>query len=239
MRTLAYRKTRNRCATEHFSVSRATSLYKKRVWMISIPLWIAWLLPAMMLGLGIVLGVWSGRYLRVIAQRAAAAELAQWQFRAEEAVQIAEQLTEQHQRDGVELHDWQKQLEAERRKSAGYFETIESVLRQRQTWETLYNTQAVEHGNAQALMMDAIGYLSGRLKQAGIEVKIPPLLQEVQGLYQEAHVFPVTQALRDPSREPIETPSGRDGDAIPKPSPFDGDSMSLAAPLTPAPRKVV
>ncbi len=119
------------------------------------------------------------------------------QFQAKEAIEVAQHLKEL-------LEPLERALETERVKSAGYFTTIESVLKQRQTWEELYTSQAVEHGNAQALMMDAIGYLTNRLKQAGLEVKIPPLLQEVQGMYQEGHVFPVTSGLRATNQHPID-----------------------------------
>ncbi len=153
-------------------------------------------------GLGF-LGLWVGlRINRSAAEQQLEKLQAQWSTRVQEA----------HDRVSENAGSTdllQRELAAERRKSAGYFETIESVLKQRAVWEDLYNKQAVSHGNAQALMMDAIGYLSGRLQKEGIDVQIPSLLKEVQELYQTEHVFPVTERLRAPTGEPIENGSGR------------------------------
>lgn len=172
--------------------------------MNGIPLWLA-----IGLAVGFTIGFLAASWFYLQARKVSAGlrnEVRDWAFRANEAVEIAENLKEI-------IEPLRLAVEAERRKSAGYLETIESVIRQREVWENLYNKQAVEHGNAQALMMDAVNYLTGRLRQAGIEVKIPPLLQEVQGLYQDGHVFPVTERLREPIPQPIEKGSGRALDA--------------------------
>ena len=92
-------------------------------------------------------------------------------------------LTQQLQRTTAESVDWQRRSEENR-------QTIERVLKERDGWCRRYDDQSIGHGNAQVIMMDAISYLEHKLKAAGVEVKLPPIVRETQALYYSEHVEP-------------------------------------------------
>lgn len=119
------------------------------------------------------------------------------------AIEIASQKQGLLVEADVQIGELRGEIEVERRRVRGFSETVESVLKQRGNWEDLYSRQAIEHGNAQALMMETIGYLQFQLRENKIDVTVPPLLKEVQALYQEEHVFPVLRARADPSSATI------------------------------------
>src|ERR1043166_10172697 len=84
------------------------------------------------------------------AKKAVADELAQARFQAQ---------------------DWE-------RRANEYRDTIAGVLEERNSWNRLYDEQSIAHGNAQAVMMDAIGHLERKLKEAGRSVILPPIIRE-------------------------------------------------------------
>jgi len=85
-----------------------------------------------------------------------------------------------------EAQDWQ-------RRAVEYRESIQGVLNERNAWNKMYDEQSIAHGNAQAVMMDAIGFLERKLKEAGSPVILPNIIRETQELYRERHVEPVLQ----------------------------------------------
>lgn len=82
--------------------------------------------------------------------------------------------------------DWERRAEE-------YRGTIQGVLKERDNWNKLYDEQSIGHGNAQAVMMDAIGHLVRLLRKAGVDPKLPAIIQETQDLYRERHVEPALQ----------------------------------------------
>ncbi len=93
-------------------------------------------------------------------------------------------LTHQLQRTTAERDDFERRAESNRL-------TIESVIQQRDGWCKLYDDQAIGHGNAQAIMMGVIEHQALKLRQAGIEVPLPPVIQETMGVFVQEHVDPV------------------------------------------------
>lgn len=79
------------------------------------------------------------------------------------------------------------------RKAGEYRDAIEGILKERDTWNQLYDQQTIAHGNAQAIMMSVIGHLHQRLVRAGIEVTLPDAVHEVHVAFLENHVAPVLQ----------------------------------------------
>lgn len=75
-----------------------------------------------------------------------------------------------------------------RRKASEYFEKIEDVIRERETWRNLYNDQAGGHHNAQALMLQTIANLIYlHKKETGKTPKIDPLIEVVCGDWTQKH----------------------------------------------------
>lgn len=105
-------------------------------------------------------------------------------------------LTQQLQRTTAESQDWQRRAE-ENRKS------IATVLKERDGWCRRYDDQSIGHGNAQVIMMDAISYLEGKLRAAGVEVQLSPIVRETQALYYSEHVEP---ALKRTGAESVRKP---------------------------------
>ncbi|HMG13068.1 MAG TPA: hypothetical protein VK571_07830 [Gemmatimonadaceae bacterium] len=97
------------------------------------------------------------------------------------------------------------------RRATEYRDSIEGILKERDTWNRLYDEQSIAHGNAQAVMMDSIGYLERKLKDAGIPVILPNVVRETQELYRDRHIEPVLQ---------------RTGGNLVAPRPSQGQTMS-------------
>jgi len=85
-----------------------------------------------------------------------------------------------------QAQDWE-------RRANEYRDTIAGVLEERNSWNRLYDEQSIAHGNAQAVMMDAIGHLERKLKEAGRSVILPPIIRETQELYRSRHIEPVLE----------------------------------------------
>lgn len=83
------------------------------------------------------------------------------------------------------------QWEEWERKAESFRSINSSILRERDTWQGLYNEQSIAHGNAQAIMMGAIEYMGKKLSIAGITFQIPPVLEEVRQQFIHNHVTPV------------------------------------------------
>lgn len=117
-------------------------------------------------------------------------------------------LTQQLQRTTAESLDWQRRCEENRL-------TIERVLKERDGWCARYDDQSIGHGNAQVMMMDAVAYLEHKLKAAGVEVKLPPIIRETQALYYSEHVAP---ALKRTGAEVMRREPSSSGDtgAVPE-----------------------
>lgn len=101
-------------------------------------------------------------------------------------VRLVQQLTAQLTRTSGESLDWE-------RKASEYRNTIGGVLVERDNWNRLYDEQSIGHGNAQAIMMDAITFLQRKLQAAGVEVQLPDVVRETQELYRERHIAPTLQ----------------------------------------------
>lgn len=77
----------------------------------------------------------------------------------------------------VELEDVLAKAE---RRAEEYFTTIEEVLKERDTWKTLYEDQARGHQNAQNLMMRQITTLVNMYqRETKKPVRLPPILDAV------------------------------------------------------------
>jgi hypothetical protein len=95
--------------------------------------------------------------------------------------------------------DWERRATEYRDSNAG-------IIGERDAWNRLYDEQSIGHGNAQAMMMDAIQHLQRKLRDAGVTVALPPIIRETQELYRERHVEPAlartggTTVARGPSQ---------------------------------------
>jgi len=98
----------------------------------------------------------------------------------------------------------EERVGAERRARENH-DTIASVLQQRDQWSKLYDEQSIAHGNAQAIMMDAIAFLERKLAAAGVNVTLPPIVRETQALYLDRHVTPVLERSGPPSDNQVES----------------------------------
>jgi hypothetical protein len=105
-------------------------------------------------------------------------------------VQLNETIETSEKRHQATLEAGTRQIDDWKRRAEEYRVTVESVLKQRDQWCDLYNEQSIGHGNAQAIMMDAIAFLERKLRQAGVEVTLPPVVRETQELYRDRHVEP-------------------------------------------------
>lgn len=99
---------------------------------------------------------------------------------------LVQDLTRQLQRTLAERNDFERRAEENRK-------TIETVLKERDGWIELYDKQSIGHGNAQAIMMDAIGYLEAQLSAAGVTVELPGIVRQTQDQYLMAHVLPAVK----------------------------------------------
>ncbi len=101
------------------------------------------------------------------------------------------------------------------RRAKEYEGVIAGVLKERDEWNRLYDEQSIGHGNAQAVMMDAISFLERENKKAGSTVELHPVIRETQKLYYERHVAPALE---------------RTGGAIVPPRSSQGQTMSAQDP---------
>jgi hypothetical protein len=95
---------------------------------------------------------------------------------------VAEELTQAR----FAAQDWE-------RRATEYRDSIAGILKERDAWNRLYDEQSIAHGNAQAVMMDSIGYLERKLRDAGSPVILPNVIRETQELYRDRHIEPVLQ----------------------------------------------
>jgi hypothetical protein len=85
------------------------------------------------------------------------------------------------------------------RKATEYFNTIESVLKERDTWRTWYYESAAGHGTAQSLLMTERERLIHQLQAHGIKPHTHPQVDEVVALCSEQHQMRV---LPPPATKP-------------------------------------
>lgn len=124
----------------------------------------------------------------------------------------------------VELTQAQAAARDALRRAGEYQGVIEGVLNERNSWNRLYDEQTIAHGNAQAIMMDAIGFLERKLREAGVNVELPPVVRETQALYLDRHVNPVLQRTEAAKAQPppsqgqtmsaqgrLDAPAGQEG----------------------------
>lgn len=133
-----------------------------------------------------------------------------WLVSGQLAIQIATRdlnelvdgLRAQLERTSADLVDQERRSEERRL-------VIERVLQERDTWQNLYSDQAIAHGNAQAVMMDAVEFLERKLRQAGITVNLPDIIRHTQANYVDRHVEPLLRssvATAVPVKEPPDSP---------------------------------
>lgn len=86
-------------------------------------------------------------------------------------------------RTGLEqnLPELLRDYERQKRRATEYFDKIEEVLTERDSWRKLYNEQASGHDNAQALMMNTIHNLAKSYQAAtGKTPRLDPLIEAVR-----------------------------------------------------------
>lgn len=76
-----------------------------------------------------------------------------------------------------------------------YFQSIQSMERQRDEWRALYQEQALTHSNAQEMMMGLIEHAGRLLATKGINLKIPSIIQVIREQFHEQHTLPVRKAI--------------------------------------------
>lgn len=123
---------------------------------------------------------------RDLSSKVAAAAKAASELALDGSAELLREVTEQLQRTLAERNDFERRAEENRK-------TIETVLKERDGWIELYDKQSIGHGNAQAIMMDAIGYLEAQLSAAGVTVELPGIVRQTQDQYLMAHVLPAVK----------------------------------------------
>lgn len=116
-----------------------------------------------------------------------AAHQAPWSDLAAElitSVATIEQLTQQ-------LLDTDRLRAEYERRANEYRSTNEGILNERNQWVKIHTEETAAHGNAQAVMMDAIHFLASKLQRAGVAFELPAIIQETQQLYIERYIEPV------------------------------------------------
>lgn len=102
---------------------------------------------------------------------------------------------------GRDLPTLLRDYEAAQRKASEYFEKIEEVIQERETWRTLYNDQAAGHDNAQALMLQTISALAFQYEKAtGKKPKIDPIIETVRTDWSMKHSPAAREKLNDDGR---------------------------------------
>ncbi len=124
---------------------------------------------------------WHRHVLKLVAENQAlrADALAHQDMR-----ELCENLTRQLEQTTRERNDFRRR-EEERRLS------IEGILKERDDVWKMHDEQTIAHGNAQVLMMSGIAYLHEKLRQHGVTVEMPSIIQETHDLYVQEHVNPV------------------------------------------------
>lgn len=87
-----------------------------------------------------------------------------------------------------------RRWEEEERRAESFSAVVAGIIRERDQWRDLYFAEAIAHGNAQGYMMAFIEAQYRRLKQAGIEVALPPILAELKTGHARDHAIPATAA---------------------------------------------
>jgi len=99
---------------------------------------------------------------------------------------LVEDLSGQLTQTTRERQDYQRRAEE-------YRSRIEGILKERDTWCSLYDEQSIAHGNAQAMMMSGLAELHHRLAAAGLGVEVPSIIREAHEEFVERHVRPALE----------------------------------------------
>lgn len=91
-------------------------------------------------------------------------------------------------------------------RSEDLWASLVRMEKERDQWRDLYQTHALEHGNAQALLLNECTRMAQICQLAKLDIQVSPAVRSVVLEYHEAHVAP--QLKRDPELKhiPIKEP---------------------------------